>query len=103
MEYTTDLFVSEDALFLPSFQRNSRRGVQMERYNSLRTICPGEEVREVYITISSHCGKSSVVTAFIVADARKRLKSRLFGQKQKAGNSIKITCLLWLSTTILIE
>ncbi len=93
MEYTTDLFVSEDALFLPSFQRNSRRGVQIERYPSVRTICLGEEEQTVYITISSHYGKGSVVAAFIVADVRKRLKSRLFGQKQKAGNSIKFTCL----------
>jgi hypothetical protein len=45
----------------------------------MRTICPGEEEQEVYITISSRCGKGSVVAAFIVADVRKRLKSRLFG------------------------
>ena len=52
----------------------------------MRTICLGGEERGVYITTNGHYGKGSVVAVFIVADGRKCLKSRAFGQKEKAGN-----------------
>ena len=56
---------------------------QIERYPSVRTICPGGEEREVYITTNSRYGNSSVVAVFTVADGRKCLKSRLFRAKRK--------------------
>jgi len=56
---------------------------QIERYPSVRTICPGGEEQEVYITTNSRYGNSSVAAVFIAVCGRKCLKSRLFRAKEK--------------------
>lgn len=68
--------------------------VKLSDLSSVRTICPAGVGQEVYITINSRCGKCSVVAVLVVAYGRKYLKSGGFRQKEKNGNSIKITVLL---------
>ena len=68
---------------------------QIEQYPSVRTIGPGEGCREHQKKQKCRCGNGSVAAAFLWKDTEKTLKSRAFGQKEKAGNSIKITYLLW--------
>ena len=68
--------------------------VKLNDLSSVRTICPAGVGQEVYITINSRCGKCSVVAVLVVAYGRKYLKSWVFRQKEKNGNSIKITVLL---------
>ena len=52
----------------------------------MRTICPGEGCREHPKKQKRRCGNSSVAAAFLWPDSEKALKSRAFGQNEKAGN-----------------
>jgi len=61
-------------------------GIQIERFPSVRTICPGEGCREHPKKQKSRCGNDSVAAAFLWPESKKALKSRAFGQNEKVGN-----------------
>ena len=66
--------------------RKKIRRPQIEQYPSVRTICLGEGCREHPKKQKRRCGNSSVAAAFLWPDSEKALKSRAFGQNEKAGN-----------------
>lgn len=81
-----DMDIEKKPTDMTGSTRKKIRRPQIEQYPSVRTICPGEGCREHPKKQKRRCGNSSVAAAFLWPDSEKALKSRAFGQNEKAGN-----------------